>query len=121
MTDDFKAAIKTLRTSNSRINVIAVNGCCYGKDSHPLKTENYYKYCGEEFREFISGYSSLYTDIIEPLGTEARKNNDIFDFELSKLKNSLIREFTNEYCDADGNINWERIVELNSGKQLQTR
>src|ERR1700755_2092998 len=28
---DFKTAKKTLRTSNSKLNVIAVNGCCYGR------------------------------------------------------------------------------------------
>ena len=52
---DFNAAIRTLRTSSSRINVIAINGCCYGKDNKPLKRDNYYKYCGQKFWEFISG------------------------------------------------------------------
>ena len=28
---DFKTAKKTLRTSNSQLNVVAVNGCCYGR------------------------------------------------------------------------------------------
>ena len=31
MKSDFKTAAKTLRTSNSRIQVVAVNGCCYGR------------------------------------------------------------------------------------------
>jgi Type II restriction endonuclease EcoO109I len=30
---DFTAARRTLRTSNAKINVVAVNGCCYGKFS----------------------------------------------------------------------------------------
>ncbi|MBK9229145.1 MAG: cytosolic protein, partial [Ignavibacteria bacterium] len=50
MVSDFKTAIKTLRTSNSKLNIVAVNGCCYGKDNKPDKVE-YYKYCGQRFWE----------------------------------------------------------------------
>ena len=32
---DFRTAKKTLRTSNSNLNIIAVNGCCYGRDNNP--------------------------------------------------------------------------------------
>ena len=32
MISDFKTAKKTLRTSNSNLNIVAVNGCCYGKE-----------------------------------------------------------------------------------------
>lgn len=42
MITDFKTAKKTLRTSNSKINIIAVNGCCYGKDNKPDKGD-YFK------------------------------------------------------------------------------
>ena len=39
---DFKTAQRTLRTSNSRINIIAINGCCYGRDNKPDKGD-YFK------------------------------------------------------------------------------
>ncbi|MDA3917718.1 MAG: PmeII family type II restriction endonuclease [Deltaproteobacteria bacterium] len=32
MIADFKTAQQTLRTSNSKVNIISVNGCCYGID-----------------------------------------------------------------------------------------
>ena len=35
MLSDFKTAKKTLRTSNAQINVVAINGCCYGIDRKP--------------------------------------------------------------------------------------
>ena len=54
MLSDFKTAKKALRTSNSQINVVAINGCCYGVDRNPDKGE-YFKYCGQEFWYFISG------------------------------------------------------------------
>jgi hypothetical protein len=45
---DFKTAKKTLRTSNSQLNVVAVNGCCYGRENKFDKGE-YFKYCGQKF------------------------------------------------------------------------
>ena len=44
MKADFNTAKKTLRTSNSGIVVLSVNGCCYGKDNKPDKGD-YFKYC----------------------------------------------------------------------------
>src|SRR3989338_2079224 len=67
MKDDFKRAKRILGTNVSRQKVIAVNGCCYGKDDNPDKGD-YLKLCGQRFWEFISGNENLYTDIIEPLG-----------------------------------------------------
>jgi len=74
---DFRTAKKTLRTSNSQLNVVAVNGCCYGRDNNPDKGE-YFKYCGQRFWEFISGDPELYIKIIEPLGHKAKERNDEF-------------------------------------------
>jgi hypothetical protein len=45
MKDDFKTAQRTLRTSNSRLSIVCVNGCCYGRDNKPDKGD-YFKYCG---------------------------------------------------------------------------
>ena len=114
---DFDSAIRTLKTSNSRINAVAVNGCCYGKDNNPLKKGNYYKYCGQEFWEFISGNPNLYTDIIEPLGFKAREENDLFSKSYSEMINRFTKEFINEFCNDNGEIDWVKLVEYNSMKK----
>jgi hypothetical protein len=54
MIDDFKKAKQTIRSSKSDIQIVAVNGCCYGRDKKPDKGY-YFKYCGQTFWEFISG------------------------------------------------------------------
>ncbi|MFP4369868.1 MAG: PmeII family type II restriction endonuclease, partial [Candidatus Kapaibacterium sp.] len=76
MRDDFKKAQQTLRTSNSGLFIVAVNGCCYGKDNRPDKGD-YFKYCGQRFWEFISGDPDLFKDIIEPIGHKAKERNEI--------------------------------------------
>jgi len=72
MRADFKTAMITLRTSNSKIRIVPVNGCFYGRDNKPDKGD-YWKYCGQKFWEFISGNERLYVEIIEPLGHKAQR------------------------------------------------
>lgn len=120
MREDFKTTKKVLRTSKSGLNIIAVNGCCYGTESHPDKGD-YYKYCGQDFWYFISGEKSLYKDIIEPLSTNAKQANDAYRAEYCKMINKITKEFITEYCLDDGSINWNKIVELNSkSKTIET-
>ncbi len=114
---DFKTAKITLRTSNSNINVVAVNGCCYGKDKKFDKGE-YFKYCGQKFWEFISGDIDLYLKIIEPLGNQAKAHNEDFLITYSKMINKFTLEFMNTFCNRDGTIDWEKIVRLNSSEIL---
>ncbi|MCX6292049.1 MAG: PmeII family type II restriction endonuclease [Bacteroidetes bacterium] len=113
MISDFKTAKKALRTSNSKLNVTAVNGCCYGRDNNSDKGE-YFKYCGQNFWEFISGDKTLYTEIIEPLGHKAKEKNDDFMKSYSQMINKFTKEFANDYCDNNGNIDWKKLVEFNS-------
>ena len=68
--DNFRKAKRILKTNTSSTNVVAVNGCCYGRGGTPDKGD-YLKLCGQKFWEFISGDDNLYTDIIEPLGHQA--------------------------------------------------
>lgn len=112
---DFLTAKRTLRTSNSKINVVAVNGCCYGKSGNPDRGD-YFKYCGQEFWEFISGDSNLYTDIIEPLGYKAKEKNEEFDQSYAKMINKFTSQFISEFCQNNGEIDWLKIVEFNSKK-----
>jgi hypothetical protein len=116
MKDDFRTAVRTLRTSNSNLNIICINGCCYGQDKNPDKG-NYFKYCGQDFWEFISGDGNLYTEIIEPLGYKAKERNEEFLKAYYQRINVFTLEFMNEYCDKNGVINWKRIVEFNSSSQ----
>lgn len=113
MVTDFKTAKRTLRTSNSQLNIIAVNGCCYGRDNKPDKGD-YYKYCGQSFWEFISGNPNLYTEIIEPLGHKAKEKNDNFVKSYSQMINKFTKEFANEFCKDNGEIDWEKLVRFNS-------
>ena len=114
MRDNFSKAKRILRSNvYDTINIVAVNGCCYGRDNRPDKGD-YLKLCGQQFWSFISGNESLYTEIIEPLGHKAEEKNDQFLEEYSKVVNRFTMEFKQAFCDSEGQILWEKIVQFNS-------
>lgn len=110
MRDYFRQARKIV---GNRQHLIAVNGCCYGRDSKPEKGD-YQKLCGQPFWELISGNASMYQDIVEPLGHRAKERNEEFDREYAKVANRFAAEFIRDYCTEEGAIDWEKIVAFNS-------
>lgn len=114
MRTDFKNAKRTLGTNTSKTNVVAVNGCCYGKDSRPDKGD-YLKFCGQAFWSFISGDDNMYIKIIGPLDEEVRQMDEEFKKAYDRKVNLLTNQFLNEFC-SDGNIDWTKILEFVSGK-----
>lgn len=112
MRDNFKRATRVLRTSNSQLHIVAINGCCYGRDNKPDKGD-YFKYCGQKFWEFISDNENLYVKIIEPLGHRAKEKNQQFLEEYSQIINRFTFEFSQNFC-VDGKIDWDSLVKFNS-------
>ncbi|MEN6442317.1 MAG: PmeII family type II restriction endonuclease [Methanoregula sp.] len=111
---EMKAAFKKARKILKDRNIICVNGCCYGRDRSENKGD-YIKKCGQSFWEFISGDPDFYKKIIEPLGHKAKEKNEEFMNEYSMLINRFSRQFTDIFCKVNGQIDWEKLVEFNSG------
>jgi len=114
MIDNFKKAQRILRTSGNSMPIVAVNRCCYGKESQPDKGD-YLKLCGQDFWELISGNDQLYIEIIEPLGHQAKQHNESFQKEYARLINLFTQDFLQEFC-INGHIDWHKLVQFNSGK-----
>ncbi|MDR0275116.1 MAG: cytosolic protein [Burkholderiaceae bacterium] len=105
---------KARRIAGPRTHVLAVNGCCYGKNARPDQKGSYLKLCGQDFWHLISGEPLLYQKIIEPLGYEARQRNDEFERAFGCLYTKFTSEFTRNFCRDDASIDWDKIVEMNS-------
>jgi hypothetical protein len=113
MEEDFNKAMRILRQSDKQRQIVAINGCCYGKDANVDKG-SYQKLCGERFWKLISNQDTLYTDIIEPLGYKAREQNEAFQQEYARVINRFAEEFMREFCDENGTVLWENIIKFNS-------
>jgi hypothetical protein len=116
MVQNFKTAKQVLRANNRELVVVAVNGCCYGKDQNPDKGD-YFKYCGQAFWELISGNTNLYLELIVPLGHHSRERNKEFLDEYSQIVNLFTAEFSRKFCKT-GKIDWEALVAFNSSKSV---
>jgi hypothetical protein len=126
--DNFDKLIIRLGEENPNVEVVAVNGCCYGRDTKPKKTAkikinrqtvrtlDYYKYCGQKFWEFVSGNPNLYTEIVEPLGHKAKEKNEAFLEEYANIINRFTAEFLKDFCDSQtGAILWDEVIKITSG------
>jgi len=118
MLDNFHKAKRILGTNSNSRQVVAVNGCCYGRDNKPDKGQ-YLKLCGQRFWEFISGNDQLFLEIIKPLGHKAKHKNDEFFGIYAKILNQFTAQFMEKFCP-DGIINWELIINFNSGAQIKS-
>lgn len=112
---NFKSAKRKLKNDGITKNIIAVNGCIYGKDSQPFKEDkddpeqSYYKYAGQEFWSLISGDNNLYIKLIEPLGIEAKKRDPLFQELYTTVVNQMTLEFGQNFL-VHGQIDWEKII-----------
>ncbi len=115
MQANFTKAKKTLRTSGGSraAEIVAIEGCCYGKDDSPDKGE-YQKLCGQRFWSLISGRPELYRELIKPLGLRASERNEQIIALRAKKLNLFTQSFLEGYCK-QGVIDWDKVVRYNSG------
>ncbi len=111
---DFQRAIRVIRQSNHALDVRAVLGICYGKTKTSY-LRGYLKLVGQNFWYYISGNAELYKNIIEPLGYRAKERNERFMEERAKIINLSTQELLDGFASTDGQIDWEKLVEFNSG------
>jgi hypothetical protein len=111
---DLKNAVARVKQSGLKLKVEAVLGICYGK-TRTAYSRGYLKVVGQSFWHLISGDKNLYSDIIEPVGYNARQHNEQFLQERSHVANLLALEFLTRFCDPQsGAIHWFELAKANS-------
>ena len=103
---NFMAASKLAQQAKARYE--AYVGYCYGKkkDSGRGKPKMYQELTGDE---------EFYKKIITYMGTLPEQYVAQYQESYNKAANRLVREFSNDFCKEDGSIDWEKLVEFNSG------
>ncbi len=112
--EDLANAVIRIKQSHHVSNVQSVLGICYGK-TRTSYLHGYQKVVGQNFWYLISDNTELYKDIIEPIGYRAKEHNEAFYREKSRVVNRFTKLFLDEYCNSSGDINWDKLVEFNSG------
>lgn len=112
---NFMAASKLAQQAKARYE--AYIGYCYGKkkESGRGKPKMYRELAGKQFWQEITGDEDFYKKIITYMGTMPEQYVSEYKESYSKAANRLVREFSNSFCKEDGSIDWEQLVEFNSG------
>jgi hypothetical protein len=71
---------------------------------------------GQAFWEKLTGDSAFFLKIIDAMKSKPAEHKVVFNEEWNKAVNRFIREFTAEFCFPDGAIDWNTLLEMNSGK-----
>ena len=112
---NFTAASKLAQQAKARYE--AYIGYCYGKKKERGrgKPKMYQELAGKRFWAELTGDEDFYIKIISFMGTLPEQYVASYKESYNKAFNRLVREFSNDFCNDDGSINWEKLVEFNSG------
>ena len=111
LAQDLQNAVTRVRQSQSNIDVRSVLGICYGKTKTAYHQAGYLKVVGQSFWYLISESKELYTDIVDPIGYQARQHNERYAQEKAGQSNRLTKAFIDTYCTSAGVIDWSRLVQ----------
>lgn len=96
----------------------AVVGYSYGrKVSEPNENKIFKELSGQAFWGELTGDPDCYVKIIEAMRSLPTQHKEFFNEEWAKAKNRFTKEFIAEFCDDNGMINWNKLLEFNSGKK----
>jgi hypothetical protein len=116
MLSDFNTAKKTLRTSKSNVQIMCIKMAAVMGKSDILIKVYILNIAGSNFWEYSGGDKKLYIAIIEPLGHNAKERNEDFTVKYNAMLNRFTGDFIEKSCFASGDIDWNKIVPLNSGE-----
>ena len=112
---NFIAASKLAQQAKARYE--AYIGYAYGKkkDSGRGKPKFYQELAGKAFWSELTGDEEFYLKIIRFMGDLPEQYVAQFKDSYNRAANRLVREFSTQFCTDDGSIDWEKLVEFNSG------
>ena len=105
---DFEKAISIAKQRNRRLNIQAVEGCCYGTDKKDYN--DYHKVCGRAFWELISGDELLFQRLrieIDKASTSGYRR------EIDEAIEKTTCELKANWSEG-GSLDWCRIIRFNS-------
>ncbi|MBD2384662.1 PmeII family type II restriction endonuclease [Cylindrospermum sp. FACHB-282] len=121
MRNNFKIAKQSLRQEGFTGEVIAVNGCMYGRETTYLKNHTdsdkiYYKYAGQAFWNFISNDDNLYQEIIVPIDKKAKERDEIFKSAYAAKVNKMTQCFMLNFMK-NNLIDWVKLIDYVSKRE----
>lgn len=94
----------------------AIVGYSYGRKYSPTNENKIFtELAGQTFWAELTGDNECYVKIIEAMQDLPVRHKDRFNEEWAKAKNRFAKEFITNFCSDDGRIEWNKLLEFNSG------
>lgn len=103
------------RLSKMRKHFEAIVGYGYGNKQSKKTKYTFKELAGQDFWEDLTGDSDFYLKLIRLMGQKPKEHLPVFQDAFSAALNRFVRDFINEFCFDDGRIDWEKLVQFNSG------
>lgn len=112
---NFVAASKLAQQAKKRF--VPIVGYGYGKKKTSSRglPKFYIELAGKNFWAELTGDDEFYIKLIRLMDTLPEKYIEDFNAAYQNASNRLLREFTQQFCFENGSIDWEKLVEFNSG------
>lgn len=112
---NFNAARKLAQQAKAIYDPII--GYSYGKKKSTGKGRPtiYRELAGQDFWAELTGDSDFYLKIILYMGNKPEQYLERYRESYNRASNRLVKQFTEKFCDDEGNIDWETLVQFNSG------
>jgi hypothetical protein len=95
-----------------------VVGYCYGRKQQTAKSKvNFRELAGQAFWEMITKENDFYLRIVRVMGEKPVKHRQSFQQAFDQAKNRFAKEFLMDFSDDQGAINWDKLLEFNSGQE----
>ena len=114
---NFAAAAKLAKQAKARYE--AIIGYGYGKKKITGKgvPKMYQELAGQEFWAELTGEEDFYLKIIQFMGELPEQYVDDYQRSYNNAMNLLLKQFTTEFCKDTGEIDWDKLVQFNSGSK----
>lgn len=113
---NFAAASKLAKQAKKRFEPII--GYSYGRKKTSSKglAKIYTELAGQAFWKELTGDDNFYVKLIGYMDKKPEKYIEEFEISYQKAANRLVKDFTTQFCNDDGSIDWETLVKFNSGE-----
>ena len=99
-------------------------GYGYGRKAPPRKATVVDRVAGEKFWFLLTNEADFYLRIAKAIGKHSSGHGEEYRKTFDKKCNALVREFSSNFVDDEGSIEWDKVVAFNSAaskpKMLKT-
>lgn len=113
---DFQALYSRLQKLQKHFDALVGYG--YGRKDSPANDKKIFReLAGQAFWCELTGDEEFYLRILKVMATRPVEHKNAYQKEWTKAKNRFVREFSEKYCKENGEIDWEKILRMNSRRK----